>query len=83
MTMLGKIEHGRIVLPLPLDFPDGTSIEVDLRPLPTGFWNTPSISDFRRQQKTEALRSVNDLAGDWPDSDSIDDFLVNLREGRA
>jgi hypothetical protein len=83
MTVMGKIEHGRIVLAIPLDLPDGTKVEVDLHPLPGEFWSSTSLDDLAREQKVVKAGSSSDLAGDWPEDDSMDEFLASVREGRA
>lgn len=82
MTTTGTIEHGRIVLAAPLDLPDGMAVEVSLRPL-GGFWEKPSLEELARRQDISAPTSPADVAGDWPEEDSLDEFLAQVREGRA
>ena len=81
MTLIGTIERGRIVLRDPLDLPDGTSVAVDLRPLPASFWEDRSLDQLAAEQAVTS-RSPADLAGDWPETDSIDDFLATVHQGR-
>lgn len=82
MTMTGTIRDGRIILAQPLDMPDGTNVEIWLHPLPAGFWNDSSLAELANQQHVPALTSTRDLSGDWPDTDSIDDFIAAVYEGR-
>ncbi len=83
MTTTGTVEHGRIILARPLDMPDGTSVEIWLHPLPVGFWSSSSLAELAHQQEVPALSSAIELAGDWPDSDSVDDLIAAVHEGRA
>jgi len=83
LTLMGTIEHGRIVLAQPLDMPDGTSVEVRLLPLMPGFWTGLSLAELAQQQPVTASASPSDLIGNWPDTDSVDDLIEFVREGRA
>ena len=82
MTMTGKISHGKIELDGPLDLPEGTEVQVDLTPLESSFWANRSADELARRQNVRPIRSLDNLAGDWPPEDSIDEFLEMVREAR-
>lgn len=46
------------------------------------FWAKPSIDQLRKEQGTLPVRRIEDLAGDWPEEDPINEFLDNLERGR-
>ncbi|GMU80163.1 MAG: hypothetical protein AMXMBFR47_00340 [Planctomycetota bacterium] len=85
MDFRGIIDHG-VVRPLePLTLPEGT--EVECRPvngyaIDGSFWQSPSIRELAARQGIAAPPRAADLAGDWPDADSLDDFLADLRAVR-
>jgi hypothetical protein len=44
----------------------------------------PTVDELIADQRVAFLRDPNDLVGDfWPEEESIDDFLVALREWRG
>lgn len=85
MDFRGIIDHG-VVRPLePLTLPDGTEVEcrpVDCHSIDDSFWQNPSIRDLAARQGISAPPRAADLAGDWPDADSLDDFLADFRTVR-
>ena len=46
------------------------------------FWHGKSIDVLATEQGVKPLRSLEDLRGDWPEEDSIDEFLAELRRWR-
>lgn len=69
----------------PLDFPEGARGIAHIREVAgesAGFWANPTIEQLRRQQYTLPIHSPEDLAGDWPAEDSLDEFLDSVRRGR-
>ncbi|MBI3467765.1 MAG: hypothetical protein HY000_32555 [Planctomycetes bacterium] len=46
------------------------------------FWQQKSIDEFAREQKVQPVPSLDELSGDWPEEDSLDEFLAFIREGR-
>jgi len=73
----------------PVDFPEGARGIAHIRevnggtpPTSSGFWSSPTIDQLRKQQGTLPLRRPEDLAGDWPAEDSLDEFLDSVRHGR-
>lgn len=51
-------------------------------PTGPGFWESPTLADLVGQQSPRRPSSIEDLAGDWPEDDSLDEFLGTVREGR-
>ena len=69
----------------PVDFPEGARGIAHIREISgasTGFRANPTIEQLRKQQGTLPLRRPEDLAGDWPAEDSLDEFLDSVRRGR-
>lgn len=78
-------EDGVLRPEVPIDLPEGTrgiarirDSNMDIVP----FDANPTIEDLRKQQGTLPIQSIADLAGDWPEEDSIDEFLEFVRRGR-
>jgi hypothetical protein len=82
MTMPGKINQGRIELLEPVGLPDGTEVQVEVRPFAPGFWENLSAAELARRQQVKAARDLSDLAGDWPAEDSLEEFLESVRKAR-
>jgi hypothetical protein len=82
MTVTGTVENGQIILAAPLDLPNGTSVEVELRLISAEFWKGVPLDELAKRQGILAPPALADLAGDWPEEDSIDEFLASVREGR-
>jgi predicted DNA-binding antitoxin AbrB/MazE fold protein len=79
-------EHGVLRPEGRLDLPEGARGIAHIREVngaAAGFWATPTIDELRRQQGTLPVRRVEELAGDWPADDSLDEFLDSVRRGRA
>jgi hypothetical protein len=56
----------------------------DLQPASvSGFWEMPTIAQLAEQQEAQPHTLIDDLAGDWPENESLDDFLGMVRRGRA
>lgn len=81
MTMTGKISQGKIELSQPVNLPEGTEVQVEVTPVDS-FWANLSAEELARRQNVQPIQSLDDLAGDWPSDDSIDDFLQMIREVR-
>lgn len=82
MTLLGKIHQGQIELLEPIELPDGTTVQLQVQAMSSPFWNTASIDELTQQQQVAVTANLDTLRGDWPDTDSIDDFLSSVREVR-
>jgi hypothetical protein len=96
MTYRGHVENGVVLLDDPVRLPDGT--EVSVRPVvgshpgqsePSGaadsssFWQPLSIAELAEQQQVSPAQSLEELAGDWPEDESLDQFLDSLRRDRT
>lgn len=95
MDFRGIFENGHIRPTEPTPLPDGTVVEFhalshdddaaheSLRSSDAQARANKSIEEIAEAQGVKPLRSGDDLRGDWPDDDSIDDFLAWLRQSRA
>ena len=80
--MIGKIIDGQITLSQPVNLPDGTEVQVEVHPAPSDFWANLSAEELAQRQGVLPIRSLDDLAGDWPAEDSVDEFLDLVRKVR-
>jgi len=46
------------------------------------FWELRSIEQLAEMQQVRTASSPDDLAGDWPEEDSLDEFLASIQEAR-
>ena len=83
MTYRGHIQNGAAVLSAPVELPDGTPVVVEIERADSPFWQERTIEELAAEQKVEPVKSLDELAGDWPEEDSIDDFLAFVRKVRA
>jgi hypothetical protein len=82
MTYRGYIKNGVAVLDEPAQLPDGTLVRVEVERINSEFWQNKSVEQLTYQQGVRPCTDPADLAGDWPQEDSIDEFLAFLREVR-
>ena len=83
MTYRGHIKNGVAVLDTAVKLPDGTPVQVGIQPTDSTFWRGQSIEELARQQQVQACDDPEELAlGDWPDGESVDDFLALIRRSR-
>jgi len=83
MTYRGHIRNGVAVLDEPVSLPDGTPVRVEVEPLDADFWQGKSVEQLAREQGVQPCADPRDLAGDWPEDESIDDFLAMIRRSRV
>jgi len=84
----GVFDHGVVRPSEPVAIPDGT--EVQCRSVSgladatdsSAFWREPTLESLALAQQVKPIRSLGDLKGDWPDDESIDDFLDALKKWR-
>ncbi|MFZ4573243.1 MAG: hypothetical protein ACOYN0_02530 [Phycisphaerales bacterium] len=67
-----RLDRLEVLDPSPLDTPSEV-IE---------FWEKPSLAQLAERQSVRAPESLDDLAGNWPDEDNLDEFLSTVRRGR-
>jgi hypothetical protein len=82
MTYRGHIRNGAAVLDSPVALPDGTPVRVEVERADADFWRAKSVDELAREQCVRPIDRADDLGGDWPDDDSLDEFLAFLREVR-
>jgi hypothetical protein len=82
MTYRGHIRNGVAVLDDAAQLPDGTPVRVEVERIDSDFWKGKSVDELAREQDVKPSTNPADLAIDWPEEDSIDDFLALIREVR-
>jgi hypothetical protein len=82
MTISGHIQNGVAVPDTPVQVPDGTPVHIHILPTGGAFWENKTLEQLVQEQGVRPLESADELAGDWPEDESIDDFLQLLREIR-
>jgi hypothetical protein len=82
MTYHGHIKNGVAVLDERVNLPDGTPLRVEVERIDANFWRNKSAEDLARAQGVKPCFDPGDLAGDWREDESIDDFLAMIRRGR-
>ena len=82
MTDRGHMQNGEAVLDLPVNLPDGTPVRIDVEPEKADFWQSKGLADLAGEQGVAPLELADELAGDWPEEDSIDEFLALVRRVR-
>ena len=83
MTYRGHIKNGVAVLDTPVKLPDGTPVQVDVEPDNSEFWRGKSVEESAREQGVRPIRDLDDLAAEWPEGESVDDFLALIRRSRV
>lgn len=83
MSYRGHIQKGVAVLDTPVDLPDGAPVVVNIERREADFWQNKSVGELACEQEIQPLLSLEELAGDWPEEDSIDEFLAVLRKVRS
>jgi hypothetical protein len=82
MTYRGHIRNGVAIIDSAVTLPEGTPVRIEVEQAPFDFWDNKNASELAREQGVSPIRAAEDLAGEWPDDDSVDDFLSLLREAR-
>ena len=82
MTYRAHIKNGVAVIDTAVLLPDGTPVEVVVEDARSAFWHGASVEELARQQGVQPLRRTDDLAIDWPEEDSLDEFSALVREVR-
>lgn len=82
MTYRGHIKNGVAVLDPAVMLPDGTPVRIEIAPADSAFWQGKTAEELARDQGIEPIINFDDLAIQWPEEDSIDQFLALVREVR-
>jgi len=82
MTYRAHIKNGVAVLDSPAILPDGTPVRVEMDPAEIEFWHGKSLAELAREQAVSPIDDPAKLAIDWPADDSVDEFLILVREAR-
>jgi hypothetical protein len=82
MRFRGHIKNGAPVLDARVMLPDGTPVRVEVERADSEFWSSKTVEELASEQRVQPVRSPDDLAIDWPDEDSVDEFLALIREVR-
>ena len=83
MTYRGHIRNGVAVLDNRVNLPDGTPVRVEVERIDVDFRRNKSVSELAREQGIKSCIDPADLAGDWREDESIDDFLALIRRSRV
>ena len=79
MTLDGRIHDGVVVFSQPVPLPEGTPVRVEPTP---NFWQDKSLEEIAREQGAVPITALDELVGDWPEEDSVDDLLAMIRKAR-
>ncbi|HUB24279.1 MAG TPA: hypothetical protein VL992_02540 [Tepidisphaeraceae bacterium] len=66
-----------------MKLPDGVLVQVGVEPLDSVFWHGQGIEELAHQQHVQPRHDLDELAGEWPEGESIDDFLALIRRSRV
>ncbi len=83
MTYRGHIKNGMTVLDEPVDLPDGTPVRVEVHRIDSDFWDGKNAEELANERGVSPCVDPGDLAGDWREDESIDDFLALIRRSRV
>ena len=95
MTYRGYVKNGVVLINDPVRLPDGTEVSVcpvagshpdqpeACGDVDSAFWQTLSVSALAEQQQVPPAQSLEELAGDWPEDESLDDFFESLHRDRT
>jgi hypothetical protein len=77
------MKNGVAVLDEAPSLPDGTPVRVEVERTEAAFWQDKTAEQLALEQGASPASAANDLDGDWPPEESVDDFLELIRRGRA
>jgi hypothetical protein len=82
MTYQGHIKNGVAVLDDAVRLPDGTQVRVEVERVGSDFWQNKSAEELANEQGVRPIQSLEELSGDWPPEDSVDEFIELVRKAR-
>lgn len=83
MIYRGKMLNGVAVPDVPASVPDGTPVEIDVSESASEFWQNKTFEAFTFEHAVQPVGSLEELAGDWPEEDSVDELFALVREVRS
>ncbi len=83
MTLSGQMQNGVAVPDAHVEIPDGTPVQIEVLPAARSFWRNKTVAELAKEQGVGPISNIEELAGDWPPDESIDDFLNLIREIRG
>jgi hypothetical protein len=83
MTYRGHIENGAAVPDERINLPDGTPVRIEVERIDADFWRSQSPEALARGQGVGPCADPRDLAGEWPEDETVDDFLALIRRSRG
>ena len=66
----------------PLTLPDGTAVRIEVESSDSDLSRGRTVEELASEQGVRPVPSAGDLAIDWPEEDSVDEFLALVREVR-
>jgi len=82
MTYRAHIRNGVAVLDEPAHLLEGTPVRLEVDRIDADFWDGKSIAQLVQEQGVSVCRDPAALAGEWPEDESLDEFLAFTREAR-
>ena len=82
MTYRAHIKNGVAVLDDAVRLPDGTQVRVEVDRVDSDFWRNKSAEELAKEQGVKPIKNLDELAGDWPQEDSVDEFMELVRKAR-
>ncbi|MCI0631874.1 MAG: hypothetical protein L0Y44_14610 [Phycisphaerales bacterium] len=87
VKLTGTIKNGTVVLDQRHGLPEGTRVSVEPvnQSSPPGsgdFWRKKTLQEIMDEQGIKPIRSIDDLAGGWPEDELDDGFEEQVRRWR-
>jgi hypothetical protein len=82
MTYRGHIKNGTVVLDAPVALPEGAVVRVEVELAASEFWTNKTVDQLACELGVKPIQSIDELKGDRPKDESIDEFIASVREGR-
>jgi hypothetical protein len=83
MSYRGYIKNGVAVLDSPANLPDGTPVRIEVETAKSDFWLNKDLQALANDQAAKPIQSLDELAGDWPEDDSIDELIALVCKVRS
>lgn len=83
MTFHGHMENGVAILDSPAGLPDGTPVRIEVERIDSQFWRSKTLDELTHEQAVRPCADPADLAGVWPENESVDEFISLIRRSRV